>query len=217
MNLFFDWNVDVKETLQLVATRLSQVTLPPAARIRRVDRLTFAVFPVAGYSLTSDKRDLSALRDMATYTIKPRLARLPGVADVAVAGGDVKEFHIKIDEEELNSHGVSLQQVSDAVKNSNLLASPGLIAENHQLELALVSGRATKPEDLNSIIVAPVNGFPVKVSDVATVETGVEPNYTIVTANGKRGVLVNVLRQPTANTVSVTDEVKAELDSIQKT
>ncbi|MCW5961912.1 MAG: efflux RND transporter permease subunit [Pyrinomonadaceae bacterium] len=217
VNLFFDWNVDIKQTLQLVSSRLSQVTLPPAAQIRKVDRLTFAVFPVAGYSLTSDKRDLATLREIASYTIKPRLARLDGVADVAVAGGDVKEFHIKIDEQELNSHAVSLQQVADAVKNSNLLASPGLIAENHQLELALVSGQATKPDDLNAIIVATVNGFPVKVSDVATVETGVEPNYTIVTADGKRGVLVNILRQPTANTVSVTDEVKAELDSIQKT
>ena len=217
VNLFFDWNVDIQQTLQLVSSRLSQVSLPPTAQIRRVDRLTFAVFPVAGYSLTSDKRDLATLREMASYTIKPRLARLPGVADVAVAGGDVKEFHIKIDQQELHSHNVSLQQVADAVKNSNLLASPGLIAENHQLELALVSGQATKPEDLNSIIVANVNGFPVKVSDVATVETGVEPNYTIVTADGKRGVLVNILRQPTANTVSVTDEVKAELDAIQKT
>lgn len=217
VNLFFDWNVDIKQTLQLVSSRLSQVTLPPTAQIRRVDRLTFAVFPVAGYSLTSDKRDLSTLREMASYTIKPRLARLDGVADVTVAGGDVKEFHIKIDEQELNSHAVSLQQVSDAVKNSNLLASPGLIAENHQLELALVSGQATKPEQLESIVVGTVNGFPVKVSDVATVETGVEPNYTIVTADGKRGVLVNILRQPTANTVAVTDEVKAELDSIKKT
>ena len=217
VNLFFDWKVDIQQTLQLVSSRLSQVTLPPTAQIRRVDRLTFAVFPVAGYSLTSDKRDLATLREMASYTIKPRLARLPGVADVAVAGGDVKEFHIKIDQQELHSHNVSLQQVADAVKNSNLLASPGLIAENHQLELALVSGQATKPEDLNSIIVANVNGFPVKVSDVATVETGVEPNYTIVTADGKRGVLVNILRQPTANTVSVTDEVKGGTDSIQKT
>lgn len=217
VNLFFDWNVDIKQTLQLVSTRLSQVTLPPTAQIRRVDRLTFAVFPVAGYSLTSDKRDLATLREMADYSIKPRLARLPGVADVAVAGGDVREFHIKIDEQELNSHAVSLQQVADAVKNSNLLASPGLISENHQLELALVSGQATKPEDLNAIIVSRVNGFPVKVSDVATVETGVEPNFTIVTADGKRSVLVNILRQPTANTVTVTDEVKAELDSIQKT
>lgn len=178
-----------------------------------MDRLTFAVFPVAGYSLTSDTRDPASLRDLATYTLKPRLARLPGVSDVAVAGGEVREYHVKIDPERLSAHGVSLQQVTDAVRNSNVVASPGLIEENHQLELALVSGQATAPEQLNSIIVATVNNAPIHVSDVATVEAGVEPNYTIVTADGKRAVLLNIRRQPNANTVTVTDEIKAELAS----
>jgi len=73
----------------LVQARLSQLssTLPPTAQIRNVERLTFAVFPVTGYSLTSDKRDQASLRDIATYIIRPQLARLPGVAIVGVAGG----------------------------------------------------------------------------------------------------------------------------------
>lgn len=217
INLFFDWKVDVVQTLQLVQARLSQVNLPPTARIRRVDRLTFAVFPVAGYSLTSDKRDAATLRDLAAYAVKPRLARLAGVADVRLAGGEAREFHIVVNEEKLNARQVSLQQVADAVKNSNLLASPGLIEGDHQLELALVSGQATKAEDLNSIVVGTVNNVPVTVADVAEVKSGVEPNYTIVTADGKRAVLLNILRQPDANTVTVTDEIKAELAAIQKT
>ena len=217
INLFFDWKVDVPQTLQLVQARLSQISLPPTAQIRQVDRLTFAVFPVAGYSLTSDKRDAATLRDLATYSIKPRLARLNGIADVRVAGGDVREFHIVVDEGKLNSRSVSLQQIADAVKNSNLLASPGLIEENHQLELALVSGLATTADDLKGIVVGTINNVPVTVADVASVEMGVEPNFTIVTADGKRAVLLNILRQPDANTVNVTDEVKAELAAIGKT
>ena len=70
INLFFDWNVDIVQSLQLVQARVSQLNLPPTAQIRRVDRLTFAVFPVSGYSLTSDKRDLTALRDIASFTIR---------------------------------------------------------------------------------------------------------------------------------------------------
>ena len=217
INLFFNWKVDVVQTLQLVHARLSQVSLPPKAQIRRVDRLTFAVFPVAGYSLTSDKRDAATLRDLAAYTVKPRLARLTGVADVAVAGGEVREFHIVVNEEKLSARNVSLQQVADAVKNSNLLASPGLIEGNHQLELALVSGQATKPDELNSIVVGVVNKVPVTVADIAEVKSGVEPNYTIVTADGRRAVLLDILRQPDANTVTVTNDIKAELAAIQKT
>ncbi|MDQ2936424.1 MAG: efflux RND transporter permease subunit [Acidobacteriota bacterium] len=218
INLFFDWNVDVLQSLQLVQARMSQLssTLPPTAAIRNIDRLTFAVFPVAGYSLISDTRDPASLRDIASYTLKPRLARLPGVADVAVAGGQVREYHVTIDPDRLNAHGVSAQQVVDAVRNSNVIASPGLVEENHQLELTLVSGQAISPEQLNSIVVATINNAPIVVSDVATVGAGVAPQFTIVTADGHAAVLLDVRRQPNANTVTVTDEVKAELTAIQR-
>src|SRR5437588_891764 len=144
ISLYFDWNVNITQTLQLVQSRLSQVssTLPPTAKIRNVERLTFAVFPVTGYSLTSDKRDQASLRDIATYIIRPQLARLPGVAVVGVAGGKVREFNVILDPDRLTAHRVSLQQVTEAIKGSNILESPGLIEENHQLELALISGQA---------------------------------------------------------------------------
>ena len=105
INLYFDWHTDAKQSLQLVQARLAQLALPPTATISNVARLTFAVFPVISYSLTSDTRDPSALRDLAAYTIKPRLARLSGVADVAVAGGQVREFHITLDPEKLAARG----------------------------------------------------------------------------------------------------------------
>ena len=217
INLFFDWRADIVQSLQLVQARLSQLSssLPPTAAIRRVDRLTFAVFPVAGFSLTSETRDPQSLRDLAVYTIKPRLARIPGVAGVAVAGGKTREYHVTIDPERLNARGVSAQQVTDAVRNSNIIASPGLIDENHHLELALVSGQAKTPEELNQIVVANISGAPVTIADVATVGGGVGPNYTIVTADGKSAVLLNVTRQPEANTVTVVEEVNAELNAMR--
>src|SRR5712691_3428352 len=78
ISLYFEWNVNIIQTLQFVQARLSQLssTLPPTAQIRNVERLTFAVFPVTGYSLTSDTRDLASLHDIASYTIRPQLARL---------------------------------------------------------------------------------------------------------------------------------------------
>ncbi len=216
INLYFDWRGNILQELQLVQARLSQLTssLPPTAEIRNVERLTFAVFPVVGYSLTSEKRDEATLRDLATYVVRPQLARLPGVAIVGVAGGKVKEFHVTIDPERLAAHNVSAQQVVEGIRDSNIIVSPGLIEENHQLELALVSGQAKRPEELNNIVVATVNNAPVLVSDVATVAAGVEPQYTIVTADGRRAALVNINRQPDANTVAVVDEVKAALTAM---
>jgi hydrophobe/amphiphile efflux-1 (HAE1) family protein len=217
IDLFFAWSVDIKQSLQLVQARLSQLTsqLPPTAEIRRVDRLTFAVFPVAGYSLTSETRDPASLRDIANNVIRARLARLPGVAAVSIAGGQVREYQATIDPERLAAHGVSVQQVVDAVKNSNIIASPGLIEENHQLELALVSGQAVTPDELNGIVVATVSNAPVRLADVATVGAGFEPQYTIVTADARPSVLLNVDRQPDANTVTVVDEVNAELAAVR--
>ncbi|HXD31312.1 MAG TPA: efflux RND transporter permease subunit [Pyrinomonadaceae bacterium] len=217
INLYFDWNGDIIQELQLVQARMSQLlaTLPPGAEIRNIERLTFAVFPVTGYSLTSDKRDAATLRDLATYVVRPQLARLPGVAIVGVAGGKVREFHVTIDPEKLTSHNVSTQQVVEAIRNSNIIVSPGLIEENHQLELALVSGQAKRPDELNNIVVATVNNAPVLVADVATVGAGVEPEYTIVTADGHPAALVNINRQPDANTVAVADEVKAALTAMR--
>ncbi|MEO6724232.1 MAG: efflux RND transporter permease subunit, partial [Blastocatellia bacterium] len=217
ISLFFDWRVDILQTLQIAQARLSQLSasLPSTASIRRIDRLTFAIFPVVGYSLTSDARDPASLRDLAVYTIKPRLARLAGVAEVNVAGGNVREFHVTVDPERLNARGVSLQQVTDAVRNANIIASPGLIEENHKLELTLVSGQAKTPEELNGIVVATINGAPISIADVATVGGGTEPQYIIVTADGHPSVLLNVARQPYANSITVVDEVKAELDAMR--
>jgi len=217
IDLFFDWNVDIIQSLQLVQARLSQLasSLPSSASIRRVDRLTFAVFPVAGYSLTSDERDPQSLRDLAAYTIRPRLARLPGVAGVAIAGGQTREYHIRVDPERLNARGVSLQQVVDAVRNANVIDSPGLLEENHQLELTLVSGQARQPYELNAIVIATVNNAPVTVGDVADVGEGISPNYTLVTADGHPAVLLNITRQPTANTVAVVDETRSEFEAMR--
>jgi len=217
INLYFDWNGNIIQELQLVQARMSQLlsTLPPTAEIRNIERLTFAVFPVVGYSLTSDKRDQATLMDLATYVVRPQLARLPGVAIVGVAGGKTREFHVTIDPEKLTAHNVSAQQVVEGIRNSNIIVSPGLIEENHQLELALISGQAKRSDELNNIVVATVNNAPVKVSDVATVAAGVEPQYTLVTADGHPAALVNINRQPDANTVAVVDGVKATLNAMR--
>ncbi|MEA2165900.1 MAG: hypothetical protein QOK37_4027 [Thermoanaerobaculia bacterium] len=218
IDLFFDWKTDIVQTLQLVQARVSQLatSLPPGATFERTERLTFAVFPIIGYSITSPVRDPGTLRNLAEVTLRPPVARIDGVASVQVLGGQLREYHVLIDRSRLEARGVSLQQVSDAVRASNVINSPGLINENHQLELALVSGQATSIDDLAAIVVTTINNVPVRVSDVATVSPGLEPRFTIVTADGRPAVLLNVLRQPSANILSVADGVKAEMASLQK-
>ena len=218
IDLFFDWRVNIEQTLQMVQSRVSQLssTLPPTATVTRVERLTFAVFPIIAYSVTSPKRDPGTLRTLAELTIRPPLARVPGVSTVTIQGGEIREYHVSVDPARLESRGLTVSQVVDALKNTNVIESPGLIDENHQLELALVSGQATSIEQLGHIVVSTVNNVPVLLSDVATIGPGFEPRYTIVSADGKPAVLVNVMRQPTANTAALADAVKLQLVDIQK-
>jgi CzcA family heavy metal efflux pump len=219
IDLFFSWDVDMFQTLERVNAALARVqsTLPPTAKITS-NRLTFAAFPIIGYSLTSDSIPQTELWDLATYEMKPRLNRLGGVATVVVQGGQHPEFEVRPDPSKMLEAAVTVSNLLDAIRNSNLIDSPGLIQANHQLILTLVSGQARTPEAISQIAVKTTPaGLPVHIGDVATVLNSVEPVYTIVTANGKPAVLLNINRQPTGNTVQVANEVHAEIEAIRKT
>ena len=112
---------------------------------------------------------------------------------------------------------MTVTDILDAVRRTNLIDSPGLLQENHQLYLALVDGQVKDPAQLSQIVIKTTQtGIPVRIGDVASVAPGVKPVYTIVTANGKPAVLLNINRQPDSNTVAVADEVHAEVDRIRQ-
>jgi multidrug efflux pump subunit AcrB len=218
VDLFFRWDVDMFETLQYVNTALSRVQpeLPATAKVE-AHRMTFASFPIIGYSLTSATVPQTRLWEMATYEMKPRLNRLDGVSTVVVQGGQEPEFHITPDPSKLLAANVTVADILDAVRKTNLVDSPGLLERNHQLFLGLVNGQVKTPEEIaNSVVKNTAAGIPVRIGDVATVAPGVKPVYTIVTANGKPAVLLNINRQPDGNTVQIANEVHDEIERIRK-
>lgn len=219
VDLFFDWRVDMVTTLQLVDAAVARVRSDlPASAVITSHRLTIASFPIIGYSLTSDTVPQTQLWEMATYDYKPRINRLNGVATVVVQGGQEPEFHITPDPAKMLVASVTVNNLLDAVRQTNLIDSPGLLPENHQLYLALVTGQVKDPAQLGDIVIKITqSGVPVRIRDVASVEMGVKPVYTAVTANGKPAVLLNITRQPDSNTVNVADEVHAEIADIQRT
>ena len=218
VSLFFDWNVDMVRSLQLVDAALSKVeqTLPPTARIT-TNRLTFATFPILGYSLTSDTVPQTRLWEIATYHLKPPLNRVSGVSTVVVQGGQVPEFHVVPNLALMASSGVTITDLLNAIQASNIVDSPGLYEANHQLILGLVGAQVHDAEALGQLVVKTTPaGAPVRIADVATIEKSVEPIYTAVTANGKSAVLLNIARQPSSNTVAVADAVAAQVKELEK-
>jgi len=218
IDLFFDWNVDMVSTLQLVDAALSHIrTELPATATIQTHRLTFASFPIIGYSLTSDTAPQTELWTMATYELKPRLNRLDGVASVVVQGGQEPEFQITPDPAKLLTTGMTVTDILEAVRRTNLIDSPGLLEQNHQLYLGLVNGQVTDGNQIGKIVVKNTTaGIPIQIGDVASVGPGVKPVYTVVTANGRKAILLNISRQPDSNTLDVAQKVHAEVDGIRK-
>jgi len=219
IDLYFRWNLDMFQTLQYVNAALSRVQpeLPPTAKVE-AHRMTFASFPILGYSVTSATVPQTRLWEMATYEMKPRLNRLDGVATVIIQGGQEPEFQITPDPAKLLAASVTVSDILDALRRTNLIDSPGLLERNHQLFLGLINGQVQTPEQIaDTVIKNTPAGIPVRIRDVATVAPDVKPVYTVVTANGKPAVLLNINRQPDGNTVQVADEVHTEIERIRKT
>jgi len=216
--LYFDWTVDMFQTLQLVDSAIARVqsTLPSTAKIES-HRLTFATFPIIGYSLTSSTVPQTQLWEMATYQIKPRLNRLDGVSTVLVQGGQEPEYYIVPNPAKLLQTGVTVNDLLDSVRRTNFIDSPGLLEQNHQLYLGLISGQVRDPGQIASIVVKnTAAGLPIRIGDVGTVQPGVKPVYTVVTSNGKPAVLLSINRQPDSNTLNVANEVHDTIDAIRQ-
>lgn len=217
ISVYFRWDIDILHALHLVQGRIAQIlpNLPPDSRFY-INRMTFSVFPTVGFSMTSPTRTSAELWEKAYYEIAPRLYRLPGVAETRIVGGRAPEYHVVVDPEKLNSFGLPLSRVTEAIRKTNLIGSAGMIQENYKLYLTTVTGLLKNQEQIENVVVGVVKGTPVLVKNLAYVTTGERPAYTIVTADGLPAVLVNVLQQPDGNAVEIADAVNRELREIQK-
>lgn len=217
ISVYFRWDVDILHALHLVQGRIAQIlpNLPPEARFY-VNRLTFSVFPMIGFSITSPRRSTAELWEKAYYEIAPRLYRLPGVAETRIVGGRPPEYHVLVEPVKLNALGLPLTQVVEAIQKTNTIGPAGMLQENYKLYLTTVTGRLHRKEEIENVVVSVAKGTPIRVKDLARVELAERPIYNIVTADGLPAVLVNVLQQPDGNAVEIADAVNRELREIQK-
>ena len=213
----FKWGTDIIQALQLTQGRVASIRnqLPPTASID-IERMNATVFPIEGFSLTSDSLDLVQLRDLAYYTIRPALVRIDGIAEVVVVGGKQREFLVTVDPQKLQSYGLNVDDVSSAVARTNFVSATGLVERNYQIYLTLVEGLYPGLDAIRGTVVDFKNGTPITVNDVATVQPSEKIEYIRVTADGKQSVLVNVIRQPGGNTVAIGEQVRAELANLEQ-
>ena len=205
----FEWGTDIIQSQQLLQGKISQIRnqLPSSASIQ-VERMNATFFPIMGYALTSDSVSLVKMRDIALYTLRPAISRIKGVSQVRVVGGDTKEYLVRVDPAKMRSYGISIQQVTDAISKTNIVSSAGLMDANYHLYLTLADNTYQSMEDIGNTVVKSSGVSPVYLKNIASVTASVEDNYIRVTADGKRAVLVNILRQPGGNTLQIASDVE---------
>jgi CzcA family heavy metal efflux pump len=215
ISVLLSWKTNVQQALQILQGRISNIrnSLPQDATIR-AEQMSVAVFPIQGYSLTSDQLSMVELRDIALYQIRPALMRVPGVARVEVTGGDSREFTVIVSPDKLIGYRLNATKVTEAISAANVVAATGLVDNNHQIYLSLVSGLLKSLDDVANVAVSVQNGVPIHVRDVADVKPAVADNFIRTTAHGRNAVLINIIKQPTGSTVQIGKDVVAQLNTM---
>jgi CzcA family heavy metal efflux pump len=205
----FAWGTNMETALQRVQMETERVRpdLPPDTRID-VEWMNPASFPVLGYALTSKTRSQADLLQMAEYTLKPELIRIPDVAQVQVQGGRRREFEVHLDPAALQGRGLSVRDVVDAIQANHTVESAGLIERNHELYLALVDGRVHDLDALGKLSVPVPDGPPATLAELGHLRTADEVSYVHTTADGDSAVLINLISQPAGNIVAIADGVR---------
>jgi multidrug efflux pump subunit AcrB len=225
----FSPRTDMQLALQLTQEKVAQVQpeLPTGITVD-VQRLTPSVFPIISYNVTGAPP--AVLRELATYTIRPRLARLDGVAQCRIEGGNVREIEVIIAPERLAANHLTIGQIEDAIAQTSTVTSVGRVSRDYQQYNVLATGEALSLDDVRRIVVSTPsstkngkpedNGAdraPIHVGDVAEVKYGAEDRTSMFTGDGVPAALVSVTRQIGGNTVDIADEVDQAIADLQPT
>ena len=214
VNLTFDWGEDMTSALLQAEAQINRTIpdLPPGTtfEIRRMDP---TVFPVIAYSITSDRRSLTELHDLAQYQLRPILSTVTGVAQIAVDGGAVAEYRVTVDPKKLAAHDLALTDVANALAASNVLTAVGRVEENFRLYLVITDTRFQSVSEIGQTVLRSSNGGVTLLSDVSTIRQDRSPQFIHSTADGRDAVLINVYQQPGGNTLEIAAGIRQALDS----
>jgi len=212
----FDWETDMPSAMLQVDAAIGRVMADlPAGTKFDVRLMDPTVFPVLGYSLTSDTHSLIELRDIAQYQLRPVLSTITGVAKTEVLGGEVEEYRVEADPAKLNSYGMTMGDVATALSAANVLTAVGRLEDHDKLYLIISDTGFEDLDQIRATVLRTDAGGIVRLSDVATVRRDAAPQWTRVTADGHDAVLVDVFQQPGGNTVQIAKDIKARLEELK--
>ena len=217
----FDWDTDIYLARQIVSEKLAVVneSLPANVGKPTLGPQSSILGEMRIVGLTADSTSMLDLRTIADWTIRPRLLSTGGVAQVAVLGGDIKEYQVQLDPERMRHYGVTLSEVMNITREMNLNANGGVLYEygNEYIVRGVLS--TDKVDQIAKAVVRSngVSGAPILLEDIADVQIGAKlPKLGTASERGKHAVLLTVTKQPATSTLELTDKLEASLQDLQK-
>ncbi len=217
ISLTFDWGQDMSTAALQVQGQIDRL-LPsmPGDTTFEIRRMDPTVFPVIAYSITSEKRKLTELHDLAQFQIRPVLLAVAGVTRIGVAGGAIEEYDVTIDPAKLAAHSLALNDVTTALTAANVLSAVGHIEDRFKLYLVITDARFKSLEQIGQTVIRSGSGGVTTLADIATIQSTEAPQYTYSVADGKQCVLMQVFQQPDGNTPKIAAAVNTALAAEKK-
>lgn len=216
----FEWGTNIYTARQIVSEKLATLgdALPNNAGQPTLGPQSSILGEMMIIGLTADSTSLQDLRTIADWTIRPRLLSTGGVAQVAVIGGDIKEYQILLDPARMKHYSVSLEEVMPVLENMNQNATGGILYEYGNEYIVQGVMATTHVEEMEKAVIKTVNDIPVTLAEIATVQIGAKtPKLGLASEKGKPAVLITVTKQPGSNTLELTDKLDVSLQELQKT
>ena len=215
LTLTFEDKIDVFRARQLVSEKLQVTELPTGVKQPLMTPITTAVGDILKIGLVADKTSLMELKTLADWTVARRLMAVSGVANVIVYGGDTKQYQVLVDPNKLKDYGISLDEFMNTVSDSNINATGGILRSPDKEYIIRGIGRVQSVEDIENSVVSSSGGTPVLVKNIATVEVAAGQKTGDALINGKPGIIINIAKQPWANTLELTYRVEKALDELK--
>lgn len=213
----FTWGTDIYRARQVVNEKLQTLGgVLPADAIPQLAPISSIMGEIMYVALVSDRHSMMEVKETADFVIRKRLLAVPGISQVSNIGGDNRQYQVELDPQRLQAFGVTVGDVSAALKGANENFAAGVMKKTGQEYMIRGVGRIRTAADLEQVVVASRNGIPTLVRDVAKVVVGPAFKYGDASANGKPGVVISLQKHPTANTLELTKRVDAKLAELQK-
>lgn len=214
----FDWGTDIYGARQIVSEKVSLIgdEMPPEVEKPILAPISSIMGEVMILGLSSDRHDRTTLRTAAETQVRRRLLAVPGVSQVTPIGGGRKQYQARLSPSKMRDHGVTLQQVIEALKRSNENVSAGFLNQGGSEYLVEGEGRLQTVEDIAETVISAYDGVPVRIKELGSVAIGEAPKRGDASVDGRPSVILAIQKQPNANTILLTERLDAVLDDIGK-